>query len=266
MTGNESCLKLATRGALASKGDGMARRPLIAGNWKRFGRQADLSQIEALIQATGPKPACELLICPPLTLLALATSRFAGGPVAFGGQDVSPGGDGAHTGDIHAAMLADAGARYVIVGHSERRADHGETDAIVRAKAEAALAAGVIPIICVGETLTQRHAGQADSVVAAQLRGSVPESGEVVVAYEPVWAIGTGLTPTRAEIGEMHAHIRRTLVHRDETRLLYGGSVKPGNAAEIFSDPDVDGALVGGCSLKAADFAAIIAAHPASRG
>jgi triosephosphate isomerase (TIM) len=230
-----------------------------------FGRQADLEQIAALGQAIGPAPACEIVICPPATLLALATARFAGGAIGFGGQDVTPGGDGAHTGDINTAMLADSGARYVIVGHSERRADHGETDAVVLAKAEAALAAGLTPIVCVGETLAQRKAGEAGAVVAAQVRASVPSAqAKVVVAYEPVWAIGTGLTPTRAEIGEMHALIRQTLVGGDAIRLLYGGSVKPANAAEIFSEVDVDGALVGGASLKAADFAAIIAAHPAS--
>jgi triosephosphate isomerase len=244
-----------------------ARRPLIAGNWKMFGRQGDLEQIAALGEAVGSRPACEIVICPPATLLALAAARFAGGAIAFGGQDLTPGGDGAHTGDLNAGMLVDSGAKFVIVGHSERRADHGETDAIVRAKAEAALAAGLTPIVCVGETLAQRKAGEAGSVVIAQVRASVPSAGQkVVVAYEPVWAIGTGLTPTLAEIGEMHALIRTTLTDGAGIRLLYGGSVKPANAAEIFSEADVDGALVGGASLKAADFGAIIAAHPASGG
>jgi triosephosphate isomerase (TIM) len=239
------------------------RRPLIAGNWKMFGRLADLAQIGALAGAIGPTPACEVVVCPPLSLLAVAISRFQDTPLAFGAQSVAPGGDGPHTGDINAAMLADLGARYVIVGHSERRSEHGENDRLVRAQAEAALASGLTPIICVGETRAQRQAGQAERVVCEQVSASAPAGGAgVVLAYEPVWAIGAGVTPTVAEIVAMHAVIRRTIPDGDAVRILYGGSVKPANAAEIFSVLGVDGALVGGASLKAVDFAAIIAAHP----
>ncbi|MET0181438.1 MAG: triose-phosphate isomerase [Caulobacterales bacterium] len=243
------------------------RKPLIAGNWKMFGKRADLVEIEKTLAAASHANAVEILFCPPATLVAEA-AKF---PVAIGGQDCHANTEGAHTGDISAVMLADSGARYVIVGHSERRRDHGEPDEIVAAKARAALAAGLIPIICVGETLVDREAGRTLDVVGAQLAGSVPaEAGDkLVVAYEPVWAIGTGLTPTSEQIAEVHADIRRRLVMRiaaegEKVRILYGGSVKPGNAREIFGIDNVDGALVGGASLKAADFSAIIMAHPAA--
>lgn len=250
----------------------MSRRPLIAGNWKMFGRQADLGELETLSTAVADLgDLLDVAICPPATLLA-AACRVAG-LVRIGGQDCHPGADGPHTGDLSAAMLADAGARYCIVGHSERRRDHGDTDATVRAKAAAAAAAGLAPIICVGETLEERKDGRAIAVVESQLAQSIAEMADAatVIAYEPVWAIGTGLTPTPAEIGAMHAAVRARLVGLFGAagagmRVLYGGSVKPANAAEIFAVADVDGALVGAASLKAADFAAIIAAHPAAAG
>jgi triosephosphate isomerase len=199
-------------------------------------------------------------------------AQAAAGRIALGGQDCHPNSSGAHTGDISAAMLADAGASFVILGHSERRADHGETDALVRAKADAAAAAGLVAIICVGETEAQRDAGETLAVIAGQLAGSVADTSTpqtTVIAYEPVWAIGTGRTPTLPEIATVHADIRARLTARfgaaaSGFRLLYGGSVKPSNAAEIFALPQVDGALVGGASLKAADFGAIIAALDAA--
>jgi triosephosphate isomerase len=244
---------------------------LIAGNWKMFGRKADLSQIAALAAAVGEaSPDIEIAICPPATLLAAAVEMAAGSRIGIGGQDCRAGDDGAFTGDINASMLADAGAVWCIVGHSERRQGYGETDASVSEKAMAAMAAGLTPIICVGETLEERQAGQAEAVVRRQIAGSVPAGGPptMVVAYEPVWAIGTGLTPTLGEIAGAHAAIRMALAdgrHGAEgIRLLYGGSVKPGNAADIFRVEGVDGALVGGASLKATDFAAIVAAHPAA--
>jgi triosephosphate isomerase len=235
-----------------------------------FGRKADLGEIAKLADGlAGPHGplGVDVAICPPATLLAAAADRFDAGPVRIGAQDVFPGGDGAHTGDMNAAMLADAGAGYVIVGHSERRRDHGETDDLVRRKAEAAIGGGMIAIVCVGETIEQRKAGSAGEVVRSQVLASAPAvaAERLVVAYEPVWAIGTGLTPTIAEIAEIHSLIRNTLPSSTAAgvRLLYGGSVKPSNAAEIFTVGDVDGALVGGASLKAADFLAIIRAHPA---
>jgi triosephosphate isomerase len=229
-----------------------------------YGRQADLGEIAAIAETARAKAGADVAVCPPLTLLALAATHLKGAVLGLGAQDVTPGGDGAHTGDVNAAMLADAGAAYVIVGHSERRADHGESDASVKTKAEAALAAGLTPIICVGESLENRKAGQAGEVVRAQVLASVPAGAgaRIAVAYEPIWAIGTGLTPTISEIAEIHSLIRQTLPDSAGVRLLYGGSVKPANAAEIFTAADVDGALVGGASLKAVDFAAIIAAHP----
>lgn len=242
----------------------MSRRPFIAGNWKMFGRAADLAEISKLGPAVAAAPGVEVAICPPATLLAAAVQAGSGVGVSIGGQDCRVGGDGAFTGDVNAAMLADAGAMWCIVGHSERRQGHGETDADVRAKALAAMAAGLTPIICVGETLEERKAGKAVEVVSRQIRGSVPSEATdaAVLAYEPVWAIGTGLTPTLEEIAEIHAASRAALPR--DMRILYGGSVKPGNAAEIFAVAGVDGALVGGASLKAADFSAIIAAHPAA--
>jgi triosephosphate isomerase (TIM) len=250
-----------------AKDDDGARRPLIVGNWKMFGRLADLEEISALEGALGGLTGLDVAVCPPFTLLGEAARRFVASPIAFGAQDVSTKEDGAQTGDISAAMLADSGARYVIVGHSERRRDHGETDEMVRAKADRALSAGLTPIICVGETIEQRKAGEAGEVVSAQVLAATPRAGQVVLAYEPVWAIGTGLTPTIAEIAEIHGLIRNTapVAEPGRVRILYGGSVKPANAAEIFTASDVDGALVGGASLKAADFSAIIAAHPRAR-
>jgi triosephosphate isomerase len=244
---------------------------LAAGNWKMNGLAAALAEVQAL-NATHPAPVCEMLLCPPATLLAQMNWAARGSNLRLGGQDCHPDASGAHTGDISAAMLKDAGAAYVILGHSERRADHGETDALVRAKAKAALAAGLIPIVCVGETEAQRDAGQTLGVIGAQLDGSVPEgatAATLVVAYEPVWAIGTGRTPTIPQIAEVHAFLRARLTaligaEAAGVRLLYGGSVKPSNAAEIFAVPHVDGALVGGASLKAADFGAIVAALSAA--
>ena len=238
-------------------------RKLVAGNWKMNGLKASAAVLEELTAAC-PAPGCDVLICPPATLVA----GFAGKGWPVGGQDCHAKASGAHTGDISAEMLKDAGAEAVIVGHSERRADHGETDAVVAAKAEAAWRAGLLAIVCVGETEAERDAGRALEVVGTQLAGSVPEgatAATLVVAYEPVWAIGTGRTPSLAEISEVHRFLRQALTDRfgaaaAGVRLLYGGSVKPGNAAEIFAVADVDGALVGGAALKAADFAPIVAA------
>lgn len=235
-------------------------KPLIAGNWKMNGLAASLGEIDALLGLLGgTAPAgADVLVCPPATLLAAVAARLADSGVFAGGQDCHPQPSGAHTGDISAAMLKDAGAAFVIVGHSERRADHGESDALVRAKAAAAAGAGLTAVVCVGETRSQREAGRAEAVVGTQLEGSLPQGGGFVVAYEPVWAIGTGLTPTAGEIAAMHGFIRRRV--GPAVRILYGGSVKPSNAAEILAIGDVNGALVGGACLKAADFHAIIGA------
>ena len=241
-------------------------RKLAAGNWKMNGLSDALGEIRALA-AGFPDPACDVLICPPSTLLARA--HEAGGTrLAIGGQDCHGNASGAHTGDTSAEMIADAGGAYVIVGHSERRTDHGENDATVRAKAEAGWRAGLISIVCVGETLDDREAGRTLDVVGAQVAGSVPEgatAANTVVAYEPVWAIGTGRTAETSDIEAMHRHIRESLTvamgaEADGVRILYGGSVKPGNAAEIFGIENVDGGLVGGASLKASDFAEIVKA------
>ena len=242
-------------------------KKLAAGNWKMNGTSAALAEVEALI-AAHPAPACEMLLCPPATLIASMAEVARGSALRVGGQDCHPKASGAHTGDIAAAMLADAGATHVILGHSERRTDHGETDALVKAKAEAAIAAGLVAIVCIGETEAERDAGRTLDVIGTQLDGSVPAgatAATLVIAYEPVWAIGTGRTPTLAEIAEVHAFLRDRLTgligsEAKGTRLLYGGSVKPSNASEIFAVPHVDGALVGGASLKAADFGAIVAA------
>ncbi len=242
----------------------MPPRKLVAGNWKMNGLAASAAMLDELA-AAHPAPACDVLICPPATLVA----RLADGSVAIGGQDCHWLASGAHTGDIAAEMLADAGAVAVIVGHSERRADHGETDAVVAQKAAAAWRAGLLAIVCVGETEAERDAGTTLARIGAQLAGSVPDGAtpdRLAVAYEPVWAIGTGRTPSLEEIGEVHDFLRATLAARfgAETgvaiRLLYGGSVKPGNARAIFGVPNVDGALVGGASLAATDFGGIIAA------
>jgi len=246
-------------------------RPLIAGNWKMNGLKASLAEIGAIARGAGDLwRRLDLLICPPATLLFTSAASVIGSRVAIGAQDCHIAASGAHTGDISAEMIADAGASAVIVGHSERRADHGETDALVRAKAEAAWSQGLVAIICVGETQEQRDGGQALDVVGRQLAGSVPDGGtaaNTVVAYEPVWAIGTGRTPTVAEVAEVHDFMRKTLAARfggeaDGMRLLYGGSVKPSNAAELLAVSNVNGALVGGASLKAADFLAIAAGCP----
>lgn len=245
-----------------------ALKPLIAGNWKMVGLPADLKSFADAMRAWSGGSRGGLLICPPATLLAAAVQAFDGLPIAVGGQDCHAKASGAHTGDIAAPMIAAAGGTFVIVGHSERRADHGETDAQVKAKAEAALAAGLTPIICIGESLAQRQAGETLAVVETSLRGSLPSGdlARVVVAYEPVWAIGTGLTANADQIAEVHAHLRKVLLSIDGTgaavKLLYGGSVKPGNAAEILATPDVNGVLVGGASLVAADFQAIASACP----
>lgn len=250
-----------------------ARKPLIAGNWKMYGRAADLGQIAALAEAIGGvADKVDALICPPAPYIPQSAWGARGKPILIGAQDCSAvGTDSARTGEFSAAMLADVGAKYVIVGHSERRQQHGETDALVRQKAEAAIAAGLIPIICVGETRAHRDAGDASKVVSDQVRASVPDAGQgVVVAYEPVWCIGGDRTPTTTEISEIHRAIRETLADAfgskaNDVRILYGGSVGPANAGEIFAAEGVDGALVGRASLKAADFSAIILAHPAAR-
>ena len=240
------------------------RQTLIVGNWKMNGVTADLAWAEAMMEALPDGPGVRAVaVCPPVTLTSAFAARLPGW-ISLGGQDCSERHAGAHTGDVAAPMLADLGCRYVIVGHSERRADHGETDATVKAKAAAALKAGLTPIVCVGETLAQREAGEAESVAVAQLLASLPEAepGAVAVAYEPVWAIGTGRSAGAQDAQAMHAALRAALPgdQRDHTVIVYGGSVKPDNAEALLSRPDVDGALVGGASLNAADFAAIIAA------
>lgn len=235
----------------------MARK-LIAGNWKMNGLAAGISELDAMI-AAGDR-GVDLLVCPPFTLVSAFAQRAAGSAVAVGAQDCHPQQSGAHTGDIAAEMLADAGLGHVIVGHSERRADHGESDSLVQAKAAAAHRAGLVAIVCVGETLEQRDAGETLDVVGRQLKGSIPAgstAANLVVAYEPVWAIGTGRTPTVEQVAEVHGFIAASLPAG--VRILYGGSVKPANAAELLSVPHVDGALVGGASLKASDFLAIAA-------
>lgn len=244
--------------------------PLIAGNWKMNGLRASLEELTVLAEAltTGEAPRAIVVICPPATILSAVARQGATSGILVGGQDCHANGAGAHTGDISAAMLADAGAQFVIVGHSERRADHGETDAMVRAKAEAAIGAGLKPIICVGESEAERDAGRAEAVVAAQLAGSIPDAAgqhEVIVAYEPIWAIGTGRTPGNDDIAQMHASIRQVLAERfgeagQRIHILYGGSLKPQNAREILAIDNVNGGLVGGASLLAKDFSTIISA------
>lgn len=243
-----------------------ARRPLIAGNWKMNGLRADGVPLARAVAAGAGGMACEFVVCPPATLLAAAAEALSGSRVGLGGQDCHAKAKGAHTGDISAAMLADLGCSHVIVGHSERRTDHGEDDATVNAKAKAAHAAGLIAIVCVGESEADRDSGRTLQVVGGQVEGTLPAgatAANTVVAYEPVWAIGSGRTPTPEQIREVHGHIRTTVAQclgqpaADAMRLLYGGSVKPGNAAEILALADVDGALVGGASLSADDFLAI---------
>ena len=242
-------------------------QPLIAGNWKMNGLAASLSEAKA-VAAGLTEITARVAICPSATLIAQMALALKGTSVAVGGQDCRAEASGAFTGDVAAEQLADAGASLVILGHSERRAGYGETDALVAAKVEAALRAGLEPIVCVGETLEQREAGEALAVVAAQVRGSLPAglSGRAYsVAYEPVWAIGTGLTPTTPEIEDVHRAIRAVLVDMfgeagRAPPILYGGSVKPSNAVEILAADEVGGALVGGASLKAEEFLGIIRA------
>ena len=243
------------------------RIPLIAGNWKMNGLRADalaLAQAVAAGVTQGGWKDREVLVCPPATLVIAVAEAVRGSGLLVGGEDCHAKANGAHTGDISAEMLKDAGASHVIVGHSERRSDHAETDAIVRAKAEAAWRAGLLPIVCIGETLAEREAGKTLAVLEGQLKGSVPAgstAAKLVVAYEPVWAIGTGKTPTTAEVAAAHAHIRKVLgglmAEAAGVRLLYGGSVKGSNAAELLAVADVDGALVGGAALTADEFLAI---------
>jgi triosephosphate isomerase (TIM) len=245
--------------------------PLVAGNWKMNGTASQLAEAAAIAEGVGQpsKFRCEVMICPPATLVAQTAWKLKGTAVAVGAQDCHPKQSGAHTGDISAEMLADAGAKAVIVGHSERRSDHGETDREVRAKAEAAFRAGLTAIICIGETAGQRRAGLALDIVARQLAGSLPDNASatnMVIAYEPVWAIGTGLTASPADVAEVHAFLRKRLMELmpsdgSAARILYGGSVKAQNAADLASVPDVNGALVGGASLKAADFLGILNAY-----
>ena len=246
-------------------------KKLAAGNWKMNGTKASLAEVSALL-AAHPAPVCEMLLCPPATLINRMAETAKGTTLMVGAQDSHAKPQGAHTGDLSVAMLKDAGATHVIVGHSERRTDHGETDDLVRAKAQAVVDAGLIAIVCIGETEAERDAGQTLAVIGTQLDGSIPlgaTAANVVVAYEPVWAIGTGRTPTLSEIAEVHSFLRgrlRGLVGEEAAgvRILYGGSVKPSNATDIFAVPHVDGALVGGASLKAADFGAIVAALSAA--
>ncbi len=238
--------------------------PLVAGNWKMNGLRSNLSEVVSMREATaaGIAGQAEVVVCPPATLLMAVAAICAGSPLKAGGQDCHPDPGGAFTGDVSAGMLKDAGASYVILGHSERRTLHHESNATVRLKAQAALRAGLTPIICVGETLDEREKGQALATVSAQLAGSVPEQSPhagIVVAYEPVWAIGTGFTPAKRDIAQMHRFIREEFTRLspeqgDGLRILYGGSVKPENAAELLSAGDVDGALVGGASLTSAAF------------
>ena len=242
------------------------RRPLVAGNWKMNGLRRATAELERIVAAAPGLPSgVDILVCPPATLLAGFAAIAQGSRVAIGAQDCHAEPAGAFTGDLSAEMLKDAGASAVIVGHSERRAYHHESDADVRAKALAARRAGLCAIVCIGETGAERDAGQAQAVVAAQLTGSLPDgasAADLMLAYEPVWAIGTGLTPTPGDVAEMHGLIRRQLVDRfsgqgERIRILYGGSVKASNAKELMSIANVDGALVGGASLRADEFLAI---------
>ena len=249
-----------------------AIRPLIAGNWKMNGLKASLAEFEAMLAgASDVADKADLLVCPPATLIAAFAERARGSrTLSVGAQDCHPKASGAHTGDLSAEMLADAGASAIIVGHSERRADHSESDVLVRQKAEAVWRAGLTAIVCIGETQHQRDAGQTLDICRGQLNISLPEgarSDNLVVAYEPVWAIGTGLTPTVGDVEQIHGFIRELLFARfngegAKMRILYGGSVKPSNAAELMAVANVNGALVGGASLKAADFLAIARGCP----
>lgn len=246
------------------------RVPLIAGNWKMNGRKADAEALARAI-AAAPKGRCDLLVCPPAILIPPVVEVLAGSHVAVGGQDCHYAASGAHTGDIAAEMLADAGCSHVILGHSERRADHEESDELVRAKLQAAHRAGLTAIVCVGETLAERDTGQTLAVISTQIEGSLPDgigAEDTVIAYEPVWAIGTGRTPTAQDVADVHAHIRGYIQVKcgaavaKKMRILYGGSMKPSNAAELLAIDGVDGGLIGGASLKAEDFLAIAASCP----
>ncbi len=249
-----------------------AIRPLIAGNWKMNGLKSALAEFEAMLAgAAGVADKADLLVCPPATLVAAFAERARGSKtLSVGAQDCHAKPSGAHTGDLSAEMLADAGARAIIVGHSERRADHGETDVLVRQKAEAVWRAGLTAVVCIGETQHQRDQGQTLDICRGQLNVSVPDgsrSDNLVVAYEPIWAIGTGLTPTAQDVEQIHGFIRELLIARFKRegarmRILYGGSVKPSNASELMAVANVNGALVGGASLKAADFLAIARGCP----
>jgi len=247
-------------------------KPLVAGNWKMNGLAASLEEAAQLSRGVtegGFASLVDVMLCPPATLLAAMVAGARDSSLLLGGQDCHSAACGAHTGDISAEMLKDAGATAVIVGHSERRANHFETDKIVRAKAEAAYRAGLIAIICIGETAGERQYGLAQQVAERQLLGSLPASASAantIIAYEPVWAIGTGLTPTVADVAQMHDFLREVIVTAlagdgDRVRLLYGGSVKPGNAVELMGVNNVDGALVGGASLKAQDLLGIISSY-----
>lgn len=248
-------------------------RPLVAGNWKMNGTSQSLAELKSIGQGfhEGLGSFADAVICPPATLIMRAHDVLGSNPVKVGGQDCNVKESGAHTGDISAEMLKDAGASFVIVGHSERRADHGESDETVRSKAEAAWRAGIVAIICIGETLDEREEGRTLGILSGQIAGSLPASAtadNTVIAYEPVWAIGTGRTPTLEDVAQAHAHIRGELVktlgkHATKMRILYGGSVKPSNASELLGVLNVDGALVGGASLKSGDFLAIAEAYRA---
>lgn len=246
-------------------------RPLVAGNWKMNGTSSALAELAAIAEgfSGGPEANVDALICVPATLLSRASNTLGSGMVKAGGQDCHAKESGAHTGDVSSEMLKDAGAAYVIVGHSERRTDHAETDDVVRSKAVAAWRAGLVAIICIGETEAERRAGKTLEVLSRQIAGSIPNDAtaeNTIVAYEPVWAIGSGLTPSVADVAEAHAHIRSELKkvmagQAAKTRILYGGSVKPANAKELMAVENVDGALVGGASLKASDFLGIAEAY-----
>jgi triosephosphate isomerase len=251
------------------RGQEVAMRQLIAGNWKMHMLRAPASELAREVRAGAQGLACDLLVCPPFTAIETAATALAGSDVAVGGQDCHAKGQGAHTGDVSAAMLRDAGASWVILGHSERRQNHGETDELVREKVLAAVEAGLTPIVCVGETEDQRVGGQETEVVGWQIAGSLPKPFAGVVAYEPVWAIGTGRTATEQDVATMHAFIREELVRQfgeagQGVRILYGGSMRPANAGALLAVPHVGGGLIGGASLQAEDFLAI--ARAASRG
>ena len=250
-------------------------KPLVAGNWKMNGLKAAKKELAALAKAvtaakSKPKPKCDILICPPATILSLCAETVKSSSIRVGGQDCHAEASGAHTGDVSAEMIKDAGARACIVGHSERRTDHDESSPEVKLKAEGAHRAGLMAIVCIGETAGERKSGKTLKIIGQQLKASLPTGADhknTVIAYEPVWAIGTGLTPTPADIGKVHGYIRKRLkaLLGEETgaklRILYGGSVKPSNAKELMGIDNVNGALVGGASLKAKDFLGIIAAY-----